>query len=123
MRWNRALDFAAYIAIGLAVVVVGILLGEFATEDEAQTVVKWVRWGGFSLIVLIGTALTRRKSFRIPSFWLLMVGFVLLHGVAWAVFLLRRVDDWHLGWSLVLAPVEYLAMDWILSVRGFPASD
>lgn len=80
---SRLVDFAIYIAIGLTCVGAAIALAEFTdlTKSEVQVVFKWVRFGGFTVIVFVVTAIGRQPFFRRPSFWALLSSLLAVHCV------------------------------------------
>jgi hypothetical protein len=118
---SRAADFATYIAIGLALVIGTIFVAENTdlTRAEREVVGKWIRFGLYSAVVLVGTAISRKAFWIKPRLWLLWLLLALVHTLGLGA-LVAQMDGWNVLLSVILAPLEYVVLDGVLRKKGYP---
>ena len=119
---HRLRDVGLYIAIGLGVAMVALVIAQSDISHEA-----FIRWGGLivNTSVLFGYFIAgSRRFFRKLSFWALTTVLLSLHVVVF-VLILTHVNQWKLIWFMVMVlevPILLFSRNWFLktSTRWFP---
>lgn len=101
-------DRFVYVAVGLIVVLAGILLGTYAPDRDS--VRELFRWTG----LIVGTIITfgylirwNIKHLKSSRFWLVIILLFLTHVLS-LLLVLITIDDWPLILFALITPVEWM---------------
>lgn len=116
MKIMRLLDFAVYVAIGLAVVLATYWCSLHFGRDP-EPVGKWVGLAGTTLI-LFGYAIREHWHHRHRKrFWLTASILFFIHVFGFWIILVS-VDHWNVLWFVLAFPFENIAIDATFALTG-----
>jgi hypothetical protein len=95
--------------------------GIFYTEHAGAWYMPPGRWLGWAVFtVLIGSLILRhhRKSFRQLSFWLMLLGLLVLH-VGLYILAFAAIQEWRAAWYLPITLFEFPIFQFVLYRAGY----
>ncbi len=114
-RWiRRTIDYAIYVSVGVVFWLCTLALAQSTTTARVETVVKWIGLAvNTSIIFGYGIHAVPRRA-RTKLIWAAWCALLLLHLLAFS-YVLVQVDDWRPGNFLVITPIEFVAVAFVLS--------
>jgi hypothetical protein len=128
---RRIIDFALYIAIGLAVLGFAAVYAVRAvrTGENGELPVKWIGLTGETAVLFGYVGRAMRRYWRRSRFWAGFLGFFVVHSVLYIV-VLMRVERFPLLNFVFIGFAEWLALAYLLDFlleqrarRGTPSSN
>jgi hypothetical protein len=111
---KRVRDYFIYIGIGIALV--GFLIWS-AGVDVSESTIKWIGLAVETPILFGYAVADYRRSWKRPSFWLVIVGLLAVHLIGFAV-VLAHVRSWGPLLFVACFPVENVGIDAALVASG-----
>jgi cell division protein FtsW (lipid II flippase) len=113
---KRIRDFAAYLAVALAIGLSAIWFAAHSSGMRDDFIVKWLGLSVNTAILYGYVVKDGRRFWHVWGFWFATVAVLILHLIAFIV-ILRRVDRWGALWFLPMYPIEIsilsVAYDWV----------
>lgn len=116
-RSSTVWDWLLYVGIGLAILAAAAIY-VVGTGGRGEFPFKWLVLIAETPVVFSILIKNRKRQWRQPAFWSVMVGLFVLHCLGFATILLK-VDEWQAIWFVPSTVIEVVGFSIVLN-RLFP---